>query len=65
MGKTCSGGKRNKVTVLVCANMSGTEKVPLLVIGKFAKPRYFKGTATPPVLYEANRKAWIILDYPS
>ena len=31
-------------TVLVCANMSGTEKLPLLVIGRFAKPRCFQNT---------------------
>ena len=37
-GEKCSGGKKSKerITVLVCANMSWTEKVPLLVIGKFA-----------------------------
>ena len=38
-GERCSGGKRSKdrITVLVCANMSGSEKLPLLVIGRFAK----------------------------
>ena len=36
-GERCSGGKRSKdqITVLVCANMSGSEKKPLLVIGRF------------------------------
>jgi hypothetical protein len=29
----------------VCANMSGTEKRPLLVIGKFQRPRCFAGVA--------------------
>ena len=48
-GETCSGGKKSKerITVLVCANMTGTEKLPLLVIGKFAKPRCFKNVHTP------------------
>jgi hypothetical protein len=37
-----SGGKlsKEKETCLVCASMAG-EKVPLLVIGKYAKPRVF------------------------
>lgn len=40
----CVGGKLSKVrlTVLVCANMTGTEKRKLLVIGKSTKPRCFK-----------------------
>ena len=63
-GEQCSGGKKSKerITVLVCANMTGTEKLPLLVIGKFAKPRCFKNVSRLPVQYEANRKAWMISD---
>ena len=38
--------------------MSGTEKLPLLVIGKSAKPRCFKNNK-PPVAYKANQKAWM------
>jgi hypothetical protein len=38
--------------------MSGTEKLPLLVIGKSAKPRAFKNKEVP-VAYKANRKAWM------
>lgn len=39
-GRKCSGGKANKqrVTVVIGANMSGTEKLPLIVIGKSKKP---------------------------
>ena len=35
----CQGGKRGKerLTVMVCATMSGSDKLPLLVIGKFTK----------------------------
>ena len=59
-GDRCIGGKKSKerMTVLVCANMSGTEKLPLLVIGKSAKPRCFKNYKVP-VDYEANKKAWM------
>ena len=35
-GETCTVGKKSKdrVILLVCANMTGTEKRPLLTIGK-------------------------------
>ena len=44
-GEVCTGTKRPKdrVTVLVCANMTGTEKCPLLTIGKYKRPRCFRG----------------------
>lgn len=60
-GVDCHGGKNSKerVTVMVCSNMSGNEKLPLLVIGKSKKPRCFKGIKTLPTAYEANKKAWI------
>lgn len=57
----CVGGKLSKVrlTVLVCANMTGTEKRKLLVIGKSTKPRCFKNVKKLPVNYAANKKAWM------
>ena len=42
--------------------MSGSEKLPLLVIGRFAKPRCFKNARSIPVQYEANSKAWMVSD---
>lgn len=47
---------KDKLTVLVCANMTGTEKIPLVVIGKAKNPRCFKNVKTQ---YDANKKAWI------
>ncbi|VDO24896.1 unnamed protein product [Heligmosomoides polygyrus] len=38
--------------------MSGTEKVPLLVIGKSRRPRCFKNVRLP-VDYEGNQRAWM------
>ena len=40
----CHGGKKSKerITAMVCTNMDGSEKWPLLVIGKFKNPRCFK-----------------------
>ena len=46
------------MTVLIGSNASGTEKLPLFVIGKSAKPRCFKN-ARLPVEYAANKKAWM------
>uniref|UniRef100_A0A1B6C4M0 HTH CENPB-type domain-containing protein n=1 Tax=Clastoptera arizonana TaxID=38151 RepID=A0A1B6C4M0_9HEMI len=57
----CVGGKLSKqrVTALVCANMTGSEKRKLLVIGKSVKPRCFKNVKKLPVNYTANKKAWM------
>jgi hypothetical protein len=35
---------KDRVTVLLCANASGTLPIPLLLIHKSANPRAFKGT---------------------
>ena len=58
---SCHGGKQSKerLTAMVCANMSGTEKLPLLVIGKSANPRCFKNVKRIPTEYQANKKAWM------
>ena len=60
-GEVCSGGKKSKerVTVLVGANMDGSEKLKLFVIGKSKNPRCFKHVKSLPVQYEANKKAWM------
>ena len=60
-GDKCHGGKKSKerITLLVGANMDGSEKLPLLVIGKYANPRCFKGVRSLPVGYESNKKAWM------
>lgn len=50
-----SGGK--KITVLVGANMSGTEKSKLVVIAKYQNPRCFKNVKPLPVQYKLNKKA--------
>ncbi|XP_061188445.1 tigger transposable element-derived protein 4-like [Saccostrea echinata] len=47
---------------MVCANMDGTDKMPLLVIGKSANPRCFKNVRSLPVEYHANKKAWMTGD---
>lgn len=60
-GESCASGKLSKerITVMVGANATGTEKLPLLVIGKARNPRCFKAVRTLPVEYDSNSKAWI------
>lgn len=60
-GKECSFGKygKERITIMVGANMSGTEKLKLFVISKTKKPRCFKGIKSLPVDYRSNKKAWM------
>ena len=60
-GEICTGDKKSKerVTILVCTNMSGSNKCPLLTIGKFRHPRCFNGVRCLPTQYEANKSAWM------
>jgi DDE superfamily endonuclease len=60
----CHGSKHSKerITVMVGANMAGTEKLKLLVIGKIQNPiamKYVKKKSLP-VTYEADKKAWMV-----
>ena len=61
-----SGYKKamDRITVLCCANMTGTDKRKLLIIGKSARPRCFKGLRMEglPVEYHANKNAWMTSD---
>ncbi|XP_063230823.1 tigger transposable element-derived protein 4-like [Bacillus rossius redtenbacheri] len=60
----CHGGKLSKerVTLLVGANMDGSEKLPLLKIGKSANPRCFKNVKSKPVDYVNSSNAWMTGD---
>ena len=57
----CHGCKKCKerLMALVCANMSGNDKLLLLIIGKSANPRCFKNKKTLPMPYTSNKKAWM------
>uniref|UniRef100_A0A3B3SSQ9 HTH CENPB-type domain-containing protein n=1 Tax=Paramormyrops kingsleyae TaxID=1676925 RepID=A0A3B3SSQ9_9TELE len=63
-GSDCHGTKhcKDRVTAMFCANMDGSEKFKMTVIGKFKNPRCFKGVCNLPVLYYAQRKAWMDTD---
>lgn len=57
----CFGGKHSKdrITVMVASNMTGKEKLKLLVIGKSQKPRCFRGIKSLEVEYDFNKKSWM------
>lgn len=59
--KVAHGFKQNKdrITVLCCANASGTCRIRLTVIGKSAKPRALKGVSNLPVHYTHQCNAWM------
>lgn len=61
--KSASGYKLNKerITVGLCSNASGTHKLPPFMIGKYEKPRAFKNLnlKSLPVYYTHQRSAWM------
>ena len=50
---------KDRMTVLVRTNLTGTEKHPLLAIGKYKKPRCFCGLSCLTTEYEASPNAWM------
>ena len=62
-GQKCQGGKKSKERItLLCASIAG-EKLPLLVVGKFANPRCFKNRNLPEDIdYKSNSNAWMTTD---
>ena len=64
-GEKCIGGKksRERITVMLCCNMSGKDKCKPVVIGKYANPRCFKhAKAGLPVRYYNNNSSWMTRD---
>ncbi|GFV54804.1 jerky protein homolog-like [Trichonephila clavipes] len=61
--KSAPGYKMSKdrVTLMACSNAFGNHKLPLMVIGKSAKPRAFKNVnmKSLPVYYRSQKKAWM------
>lgn len=60
-GEPCYGAKKSKerLTILLCTNSDGSEKLTPFVVGKYKNPRCFKNIKTLPVLYDFNKKAWM------
>lgn len=53
---------KERLTFLSCANAAGTHKCKLLLIGKSKNPRALKGVKVCPVIYKANKRAWMTSD---
>ena len=64
VGQTCTSGKSSKerISVLVCVNMTGTNKKDLLVIGKSKNPRCFKGKAINETIRNCFRHACFVFE---
>uniref|UniRef100_A0A9L0SZ73 Jrk helix-turn-helix protein n=1 Tax=Equus caballus TaxID=9796 RepID=A0A9L0SZ73_HORSE len=60
-GGAAPSTKQNKdrLTVLMCANATGSHKIKPLVIGKGSGPRAFRGIQHLPVAYKAQGNAWV------
>ncbi|KAH1256564.1 CENP-B 2 [Glycine max] len=52
---------KERLMVVICCNEDGSEKIPLWIIGKYAKPRCFKNVNMNSLdcQYQANKKAWM------
>ncbi|XP_042898966.1 tigger transposable element-derived protein 6-like [Parasteatoda tepidariorum] len=48
-----------RLTVLLCANADGSQKLTSLVIGRAEKPRCFKNIKSFPTDYDSNKNAWM------
>ncbi|XP_033224855.1 jerky protein homolog [Belonocnema kinseyi] len=59
--KQAPGHKESKerLTVMNCANVTGSHKIPLLLIGKSQRPRCFKNVTHLPVVYREQPSAWM------
>ena len=59
----CSGGKHSKIRLarLAAGNAYG-ERLPMFVIGKANKLRYFKGVRNLSCRYRAQRKSWMTVE---
>lgn len=51
-----------RISDFVCANMTDTEKLKLIVIGRARGPRCFRRKNSLPVIYKNNKKSWMKTD---
>lgn len=57
----CHGGKNSKerIIVMLAANINGFQKLRHLMIEKFANPRCLKNIKSFPLMYQSNKKEWM------
>jgi transposase-like protein len=65
MRNNCVDGKfsRERFTIGLGANKSGTEKLPLMVIGKHSSAHIFRKAKSLPVKYESQHNAWMTEEF--
>ncbi|KAE9203524.1 hypothetical protein PF004_g18114 [Phytophthora fragariae] len=51
----------SRITLAVCTNATGSDKLPLLLIGKSVKPRWIKDKPDA-IQYKSTKKAWMTTD---
>jgi hypothetical protein len=61
-GNPCSGGKNSKdrMTVMLACDISATDGLPPLVVGKSEKSHCFKNVRNLHAKYGANTKVWVL-----
>lgn len=50
---------KERITIMACSNVTGDNKIKILVIGKSKKPRAIKNVKCLPVAYKSQNKAWM------
>ncbi|KFD66259.1 hypothetical protein M514_09446 [Trichuris suis] len=50
---------KERITVMICANSSGTHRIPLLLNRKSKKPKSFKHAKNLPAVYSSQKKGWM------
>lgn len=50
---------KNRITILTCANATGSHKIKLLMIGKSKSPKALTGIKHLPVAYRNQKNAWM------
>jgi hypothetical protein len=60
----CNNVIKDRLSILICANMDGSKKFKALVVGKSENPRCFSGINRNnlPIYYTNNRTAWMNAD---
>ena len=59
MARLCMALKKVKQRIIVFLQLTGTEKLPLLIKGQYVKLRCFKGVWNLLAMYKSNHKAWM------
>ncbi|XP_044019633.1 jerky protein homolog-like [Aphidius gifuensis] len=54
--------QKERITAMACSNACAIIKLPLVVIGKFAKPRAIKNLQYLPLSYKSQKSAWMSRD---